>query len=47
MKEYILVKGNGEAEEILQDYAKYVHKLGYVIQRRSVPKRRHNPPSSP
>jgi hypothetical protein len=33
VKKYILVKGNGEAEEILEDYMKYVHKLGYVVHR--------------
>ena len=33
VKEYIHVKGNDEAEEVLEDYVRYVHKLGYVVHR--------------
>jgi glutamate synthase domain-containing protein 3 len=40
VKEYILVKGNHEATEILEDYVKYIHKLGYVIRRQPKLRRR-------
>ena len=33
VKEYIVVNGNGEAVEILEDYVRYVQKLGYVVRR--------------
>ena len=35
VKQYLLVRGNREAAEILQDYVKYLHSLGYVIRRNS------------
>ena len=47
VKEYIHIKGNGEAEEILEDYNMYVYKLGYVLLRSSVPKHRHNRSTRP
>jgi glutamate synthase domain-containing protein 3 len=42
VKEYVLVKGNHEATEILEDYVKYIHKLGYVIRRQPKLRRRTN-----
>jgi precorrin-6B methylase 2 len=42
VKQYILVKGNREAAEILEDYVKYLHNLGYVIRRQSTLRRRAN-----
>lgn len=42
VKEYTLVKGNHEATEILEDYVKYTHKLGYVIRRQPKLRRRTN-----
>jgi hypothetical protein len=38
VKEYVLVKGNRESTEALQDYVKYLHQVGYVIRRQ--PKRK-------
>ena len=35
VKQYLLVRGNREAAEILEDYVKYLHNLGYVIRRNS------------
>ena len=35
VKQYILARGNREAAEILEDYVKYLHNLGYVIRRNS------------
>jgi len=35
VKEYILAKGNREATEVLRDYVKYLHKVGYTIHRQS------------
>ena len=42
VKQYVLVKGNSESTEVLQDYVKYLHQVGYVIRRR--PKRKHKLP---
>lgn len=42
VKAYVLVRGNHESTEVLQDYVDYLHKLGCVIRRQPTVRRRTN-----